>query len=100
MHQDPRNWTAGDPQPAEPGPIFDVSGPRDGEGSRLGRSLPAAIAGAVLVSAIALGAVALQSPGDSDDAAFAGRHANGQTGDGPQGYHNEYEGVADPTTAP
>ena len=99
MHQDPRNWTAGDPQPVDPG-SFDASAPRDGEGSRLGRSLPGAIAGAFLVSAIALGAVALQSPGDSDDAAFAGRQANGQTGDGPQGYHNEYEGVADPTTVP
>jgi len=99
MHQDPRNRTAGDPQPVDPRAVFDASGPRDGEGSRLGRSLPAAIAGAFLVSAVALGAVAFQSPGDSD-AAFAGRQANGQTGDGPQGYHNEYEGVADPTTAP
>jgi hypothetical protein len=82
------------------GSILGASGRRTGEGSRLGRSLPGAIAGAFLVSAIALGAVAVQSPDDSDEAAFAGRQASEQTGDGPQGYHNDYEGVADPTTAP
>ncbi len=101
MHLDPRNWAAGDAQPIEAGPpIVDESGPRNGEGSRLGRSLPGAIAGAFLVSAIAFGAVVVHAPDGDDAAAFAGRQASGQTGDGPQGYHNDYTGVADPTTAP
>jgi hypothetical protein len=101
MYQDPLIPTSGERlQPVDP-PALDAPRWRNGEGSHLGRSLPGAVAGALLVSAIAFGAIAVHTPdGSGDAAAYAGRQPNAhRAGGNATGYHNEDDVLVVPPSA-